>query len=274
MWVVLGFLVAAAIGLLVMLAAHGRKAVHLDSHPWILDDTAKSHVDILGGLAGFAFTGVVLVVTLARDRTGAADTALDIVIVMFLVAYLWWVGGAFLISYIPHRETSGELAPRVHFNLASTMEYRTVFLSWFALLPLLQANGLGRLAPVLYFLLPASLLCGSVLISMAADGLGLLRFWETYLSASVGVVLALGYTAIVAFVVPSARSAYSPLYLALVIFCINGLGFALAALTPLSRRYAGVRRFYEQHGGRIVAADMQLTMVSLAFLWLAVVGVI
>jgi hypothetical protein len=193
---------------------------------------------------------------------------------MFLVAYLWWVGGAFLISYIPHKETSGHLAPRVHFSLATTIEYRTVFLSWFALLPLLEANGLGRLAPVLYFLLPASLLCGSVLVSMAADGLGLLRFWETYFSGIVGIGLVLGYAAVVTFVTPSARSAYSPLYLALVIFCLNGLGFAIAALTPLSPRYAGVRRFFEQHGGRIVVADMQLTMVSLTFLWLGVVRVI
>jgi hypothetical protein len=274
MWVILGFLVAAAIGLVVVLAAYGRGAVHLDSHPWILHETAKLHVTILAGLAGFAFTGIVLVVTLVRDRTGAADTSLDIVIVMFLVAYLWWVGGAFLISYIPYKETSGDLVPRVHFSLATAMEYRTVFLSWFALLPLLQANGLGRLAPVLYFLLPASLLCGSVLVSMAMDGLGLMRFWETYLSALVGVVLALGYAAIVAFLTPGARSAYSPLYLALIIFCINGLGFALAALTPLSPRYAGIRHFYERYGGKIVVADMQLTMVSLAFLWLTVVGVI
>jgi hypothetical protein len=35
-----------------------------------------------------------------------------------------------------------------------------------------------------------------------------------------------------------------------------------------------VKRFYERHGRRIIIADMQLTMVSLAFLWLAVVGVI
>jgi hypothetical protein len=64
------------------------------------------------------------------------------------------------------------------------------------------------------------------------------------------------------------------MYLALVIFCINGLGFSLAALTPLVRRYAGVKHFYEQHGRWIVIADMQLTMASLAFLWLGVVGVI
>ena len=274
MWAVLGFLIAAAIGLVVVIAACDRGSVQRDKYPWILYDTAKSHVGIMAGLAGFAFTGGVLVVTLSRDRPGVADHSLDTVIVMFLVAYLWWIGNAFLITYIPHEETSGDLVPRVHFSLASTMEYRTVFLSWFALLPLLEANGLGRLAFVLYFLLPASLLCGSVLISMAADGLGLLRFRETYFSAAVGTVLALGYTAIVASAIPSARSPYSPLYLALVIFCINGLGFALAALTPLSPRYAGIKRFYEQHGRRIVAADMQLTMASLAFLWLGVVGAI
>jgi hypothetical protein len=274
MWAVLGFLAAAAIGLLAVLAASGRGEVRRDGYPWVLYDTAKSHVGIMASLAGFAFTGVVLVVTLARDRPGVADSSLDTVIVMFLVAYLWWVGNAFLITYMPHDETSGDLVPRVHFSLASTIEYRTVFLSWFALLPLLEANGLGRLAYVLYFLLPASLLFGSAVIAMAADGLGLLRVRETYFSATVGTVLALAYTAIVAFAVPGARTPYSSLYLSLVIFCVNGSGFVLAALTPLSPRYAGVKRFYKRHGRRVVIADMQLTMVSLAFLWLAVVGAI
>jgi hypothetical protein len=274
MWAVMAFLLAAVIGLVAVLAMGRHGSAQSDRYPWILYDTAKLHVGITAGLAGFAFTGIVLVVTLARDRPGVAGSSLDTVIVMFLVAFLWWVGNAFLISYIPHDETSGELVPRVHFSLASTIEYRTVFLSWFALLPLLEANGLARLSYVLYFLLPASLVCGSVLIAMAADGLGLLRVWETYFSAAVSTVLALGYAAIVAFAVPGARSQYSTLYLALVLFCINGLGFGLAALTPLSPRYAGIKRFYEHYGRRIVIADMQLTMMSLAFLWLGVVGVI
>jgi hypothetical protein len=274
MWVLVGFLLAAAVGLVAVLAVERRGSARSESYPWKLYGTANTHVGIMGGLAGFAFTGIVLVVTLARDRPGVAENSLDTVIVMFLVAYLWWVGNAFLISYIPHDETSGELVPRIHFSLASAIEYRTVFLSWFALLPLLEANGLGRLSYVLYFLLPASLLFGSVLIAMAADGLGLLRVWETYLSAAIGTVLALGYAAIVAFALPAARSPSSTLYLALVLFCINGLGFGLAALTPLSPRYAGVERFYKRYGRRIVIVDMHLTMVSLAFLWLGVVGVI
>jgi hypothetical protein len=274
MWVLIGFLLAAAVGLVAVLSVGRRSSDQTDSYPWILHDTAKMHAGITAGLAGFALTGVVLVVTLARDRPGITGNSLDTVIVMFLVAYLWWVGTAFLISYIPHNESSGELVPRVHFSLASTIEYRTVFLSWFALLPLLEANGLGRLSYVLYFLLPASLLCGSVLIAMAADGFGLLRVWETYFSAAVGLILALVYTAIVAFAAPGARSQYSTLNLTLVVFCINGLGFSIAALTPLSPRYPRFKQFYKKYGRRLVIADMQLTMVSLAFLWLGVVGTI
>jgi hypothetical protein len=274
MWAILGFLLAAAIGLTTVLRASDRGRVRLDDYPWMLDEVSKLQVGIVGNLAGFAFTGVVLVVTLARDRSVTAEASLDTVIVMFLVAYLYWVGSAFLISYLPNVSTSGDLMQRVHFSLASTIEYRTVFLSWFALLPLLQANGLGRLSGVLYFLLPASLLLGSLLLVMAADGLGLAQVKEIYFSAAVATLLALAYGAVVAWGVPGARSPYSSLYLAVVIFCVNGAGFALATLTPLSSRYDGVKRFYEQHGREIIIADMHLTMVSLAFLWLAVVGAI
>jgi hypothetical protein len=272
--VILGFVLAAAVGLATVLRVANKSVVQRTDYPWLLDEVSKLHVAIVGGLAGFAFTGVVLVVTLAQDRTRAAQISLDTVIAMFLVAYLYWVGSAFLISYLPHARTSGDFVQRIHFSLASTLEYRTVFLSWFALLPLLQANGLDRLVPMLYFLLPASLFLGSLLLSMATDGLGLLSVKETYFSAAVSTVLTVAYGAVVAWIFPSLRSPYSTLYLVLVIFVVNGASFALATLTPLSHRYDGVKRFYERHGRRIIIADMQLTMVSLAFLWLAVVGVI
>jgi hypothetical protein len=274
MWIFTGFFFATAIGLVAVFAVGRRGSVQNFSCPWVLYDVSKQHVGIMAGLAGFALTGIVLVVTLARNRPDVPGSSLDTVIVMFLVAYLWWIGNAFLLSYIPHGEKSGELVPRIHFSLASTIEYRTVFLSWFALLPLLEANGLGRLSYVLYFVLPASLLCGSAVIATTADGLGLLRIWETYFSAAVGLALALAYTVIVAFVFPGARSEYSTLYLALVLFCINGLGFVVAALTPLSSRYVSIEQFYNRYGRQIVIADMYLTMASLEFLWLGVVGVI
>ena len=274
MWVILGYIIASAIGLAVTLTVSSMEAETFEAHPWNLHETAKSHVHVLAALAGVAFTGVVLVVTLVGDKAGAENIALNTVITMFLVAFLWWIGGAFLISYLPSEERAGGPMPRVHFSLATTLEYRTVFLSWFALLPLLEANGLGRLAPVLWFLLPASLLCGSVLVAMAADGLGLMRVREVYFSAAVAIVLTLIWAGLVQFVFPGARSGSSPLYLALVVFCVNGAGFIVASLTPLAARYPGVGRFFFRHGRRLVVADMQLTMVLLTFLWLSVVGIL
>lgn len=273
MWVVAGFLAATVVGLIVVLVGSRRVPSPLLNHPWALYETAKLHVAIIGNLAGFAFTGVVLVVSFARDRPSVVDASLDNVVVMLLVAYLFWVGSAFLISFLPSTEATGDLIPRVHFSLATTIEFRTVFLSWFALLPLLEANGLARLAPVLYFLLPVSLFTGSVVVAMISDGLGLLTAGEMLLSAIVGAVLALAYTAIVALV-PEARSAYSPLVMALVIFCVNLVGFDLAALTPMAARYPAIKRFFERFGRQIAIADMQLTMLSLTFLWLAVVKAI
>jgi hypothetical protein len=274
MWTLVSFMVASVIGLATVLSAGRRGSIRRRDYPWMLDAVSQLHVAVVGSLAGFAFTGVVLVVTLAHDRPGRAEISLDTVIVMFLVSYLYWVGSAFLISYLPHAGTNGDLVQRVHFSLASTIEYRTVFLSWFALLPLLQANGLGRLLPVLYFLLPASLLLGSLLLAMATDGLGLMTLKEIYLSAAIGAGLALAYGAIAAFALPGIRSSYSSLYLTLAIFCVNGIGFAVAAGTPLASQYDGVRRFYERYGRKLIIADMQITTVSLSFLWLAVVGVI
>ena len=255
MWAILAFLLAMSIGLAAVLTVGHRGSAHRDEYPWMLDEVSKLHVVIVGTLAGFAFTGVVLVVTLPHNRPAGEQISLDTVIVMFLVSYLYWVGASFLISYLPHIRTSGDFVQRVHFSLASTIEYRTVFLSWFALLPLLQANGLGGLVPVLYFLLPVSLLIGSLLLAMATDGLGLLAVKETYLSAAIGTGLALLYGA-VALAVPAVRSPYSVLYLVVVMFCVNGAGFALASLTPLAPRYAGVKRFFEQNGRRIIIADM------------------
>ncbi len=274
MWTLVGFIAASVIGLATVLSAGRRGSIRRRDYPWMLDAVSQLHVTIVGTLAGFAFTGVVLVVTLAHDRPGRAEISFDTVVVMFLVSYLYWVGSAFLISYLPHASTSGDLVQRVHFSLATTIEYRTVFLSWFALLPLLQANGLGRLVPVLYLLLPASLLLGSLVVAMTTDGLGLMTVKETYFSGAVGTGLALSYGSVVAFGLPGMRSPYSSLYLALVIFCVNGIGFALAAGTPLVSQYDGVKRFYERYGRKLIIADMQVTTVSLAFLWLAVVGVI
>jgi uncharacterized membrane protein YczE len=56
MWAVVGFLLAAAIGLATVLAASRHGSVQRTSSPWIIHETANNHVVITGSLAGFAFT--------------------------------------------------------------------------------------------------------------------------------------------------------------------------------------------------------------------------
>jgi hypothetical protein len=272
MWAVFGFLLATAIGVPAVLWMTRHGSPRVEGHPWLVSDTVMMHVTILGGLAGFAITGVVLLVSLARDQPGTATSAFNTVLVMFLVAYFYYVGSAFLVSYLPNRDASGVSVPRVHFSLASTLEYRTLFISWFALRPLLDTYHLEQPAHVLTVLLPLSLLLGSVIIAVIADGHQLMRIREVYIAAALGTGLALSYAAAIAIVGSHAKSSDSALHLTIALFCVNGLGFATAALTPLATRYPAVATFYERHGRRIVLVDMQLTMTSLAFLWLAVVG--
>jgi hypothetical protein len=274
MWAVLAFVIAASIGTAGVLVATRRGAAHLMVEPWLLYDTAKLHVAIMGGLAGFAVTGIVLIASLARGQAAASAPALNTVVVMFTVAYFYYVGNAFLISYLPHRDPSGDFVPRVHFSLASSIEYRTLFVSWFALMPLLRTYGLQQSADMLAILLPISLLIGSVIIAMAADGLGLILAKETYLSLAIGTVLGVGYAGLVRLLTPDLASEYATIEMTLIIFGINGLGYAVAAATALAPRYPPIGRFYARQGRRLVIVDMQLTMSALVFLWMAVIGAI
>ncbi len=247
--------------------------VRLDPEPWHLSDTAKQHVTIMGGLAGFAVTGIVLIVSFARVQA-VSTVALDTVVVMFAAAYFFYVGNAFLISYAPSGDAGGDRAHRIHFALASSIEYRTLFVSWFALIPLFEAHGLSLPADVLSYLLPVSLLLGSAIIAMAADGLGLVSVNETYIAAATGTALALLYAALAWFGLPGLRDPYSAMAITVAVFVANLVGFAVAAFSPLSQRYPAVARFYERHSRRVGLIDMQLTMTVLAFLWLAVSGII
>ena len=271
MFVIAGFLCAAAVGLITALAICRNSTIDEDRQPWNLYEAALAHVQLLGGLAGFAFTGIILIVSFAMERGGPSDPSLDTVVVMFLVAFLWWIGGAFLISFLPHEGACGQLMPRIHFSLATTLEYRTIFLSWFALVPLLDANGLGHLNLVVDFLLFVSMACGSVLVAMVADGLGALRFKETYLLAAIALVLSLAFAIVARFAAPALQSTYAGLNVGLIIFVLNGLGFGTACLTPLGSQYPALAAFMGRHGKKIVVADMQLTMLSLSFLCFNVV---
>lgn len=274
MWVFLAFLaITLAVTLVVIVIWRGETERHDDS-PWVLSHLAGQHVFIMAGLAGFAVTGIVLTVGLLQGRS-TSSVALSTVVVMMFVAYFFYVGNAFLFSYfLPDRDASRNVPPRVHFALGSTIEYRTLFVSWLALMPLLDAYGLDLPRQILGWLVPASMIFGSVIMMVVTTSVGLMRIREVVGTVILATVLAHGYGLLVFAVLPGMRWEFSSIAVTVIVFGLNGAGFMLAALTPLSVRYPAVATFFERYGRRIVIADLASTVVSLSLLGLTVAGTI
>jgi hypothetical protein len=194
---------------------------------------------------------------------------------MMFVAYFFYVGNAFLFSYfLPNRDKSKKVLPRVHFALGSTIEYRTLLVSWQALMPLLDAYGLVLPRQFLGWLVPISMVFGSVIVMVVTTSVGLMRIREVVVTIILATLLAHGYGVLVHAVLPGLRWEFSSIAVMIVIFGLNGVGLMLAALKPLSVRYPTVEAFFEKYGRRIVIADLAATVVSLSLLGLAVAGTI
>ena len=274
MWVVVAFFAISLVVTLVAFFIWRGKIERHDDPPWELSSLAGQHVFIMAGLAGFAVTGIVLTVGLLQGRS-TSSVPLSTVIVMMFVAYFFYVGNAFLFSYfLPNRGASKNVPARVHFALGSTIEYRTLFVSWLALMPLLDAYGLVLPRQVLGWLVPVSMVFGSVIVTVVTSSAGLMRIREVVVTMFLAAALAHGYGILVFAFLPGMQWEFSSIAVAIIIFGLNGAGFMLAALAPLSVRYPAVETFFEKYGRRIVIADVASTVVSLSLLGLAVAGTI
>ena len=84
MWVLVAIVVVALVGIPAALLYSRNGVEHHEPPPWVLSALAGSHVGIMGGLAGFAVTGIVLIVGLARGQSASATTPLSTVVIMML----------------------------------------------------------------------------------------------------------------------------------------------------------------------------------------------
>ena len=197
MWVLVAIVVVALAGTLAALFYSRNGTERHDAPPWGAVRPGWQSGRFMGGLAGFAVTGIVLIVGLAHGQPVSATTPLSTVVIMMLGAFFFYVGNAFLFSYLlPSRETSKNVPPRVHFALGSMMEYRTLFVSWLALMPLLDAYGLVLPRQVLAWMVPASMVFGSVIVIMLTANVGLVRIKEIVVTIVLSVLLAHGYGAL------------------------------------------------------------------------------
>ena len=106
------FIVVAiiAVPLVCLLGRNGR--LRETELPWDLVDVAGRQMVVLGGLAGFAVTNIVLLVSLARDRAQTATESFTAVVTMFLVAYFFYVGTAVVMGFMPRDDPLSPVRPR------------------------------------------------------------------------------------------------------------------------------------------------------------------
>src|SRR4029079_5332305 len=102
----LAFLIGTIAAIAVGWRMVGRSQVLVRDTSFDPVEVGRRYVTILGGLAGFAVTGMIFLVTLGRCLAGADNASYPPVVPMFLVAYIGFLGVSILFANI--HGTSGE----------------------------------------------------------------------------------------------------------------------------------------------------------------------
>jgi hypothetical protein len=271
-------LLAAAICLaisvpLVLVVGRGGRVLEIDV-PWTLAEAAQRQVTIAGGLAGFAVTGMVLLVTLARDRAEIQTDAFNATVFMFLTAYLFFVAAAFLFALLPKTDPDGSHPPRIQFALAATLQFRSVIIAWFALRPLMQTFGLDVLADYSGGALTFSLCLGGIFVIAVLYGVGVITLREALVLPAVATIGWVTVTVLAMTAVPELQSTRSSLYLTAALYGLNVFTFLHFSIGLLVTMVEGVQVLYGRHSARLCLIDLQCTMVLLSFLWMSIIGIL
>lgn len=244
-----------------------RERIALSPLPWDTADAARRQINVVTAQGAVAVTALVLLVTLA-SKTASQTASFNTVVVMFLTAFLWFVGVAVEYSYLPlEAGPEGVLLPRLLFVLAGIQHYRTLFLSWLALKPLVDTFHLVEPGTIFAWLLGVSVLTAWLIAASVCYRTGVLGPREALLVPAAGIVLAVALSLATHNLAPSPRS-QDALILTLTIFTLNAVDFGVQAVAPMVYHRLG-QRWIEMSARIYVLADLEASIVTLALLWLA-----
>ena len=263
--VVLVVVVAVSVGIAVWFRR--RVQIDLGPLPWDLADAARRQITLLTTQGAVAVTALVLLVTFSSKNAVQRDS-FDTVVVMFLVAFLWFFGVAIEFAYLPlEGAAEGLLLPRVLYVAAGIQHYRTLFVSWLALIPLVETFDLAEPAVLLRWLLGVAVLTGWLIVASVCYRAGVLGFREAILMPGGGILTAVLLNLVLGGFVP-AGGFRDALLLTLVIFGLNVVSFGLQAVAPMIYRWRG-HQLIERFCRPFVVADLQAGNITLALLWVA-----
>jgi hypothetical protein len=241
--------------------------------PWSLPDVARMQGTLMSGMGAVSITGLVLILSFASRGTGDASTlGLDTVAIMFGIAFGSFIQTFYALSLLPDREVVGERIFRFYYGLTTTLQSRTIILLIVGQSTFVEFYGLTKAVATITPLIPGSLIAVFVVTSMVAHAMGLMRFQECAVVALIG--LALGLAFYLTMKGMGVREADGALNMTVLYAVINVNAFATIGMVLMTPGMPRLRAFIERHARFLTILEMQITVLSITFLWMSVMRVV
>lgn len=262
-------LVLVVVGVAVMWAVAGlrRQAI---ADPTLMPESSSRYVSIMGGLAGFAVTGLVLLVgqTSNLAKSGADFTN---VLAMFVVAYMGLLSVAIQFANVAdHIRKPFDVGVAQHTVAMISLYF--IFMGWFALRPLFQAFGLAAMAEISSWLLIMVNLAGYPLLAAALVRGGYARVREVVLLANLGVLAAIAYVVAVRILVPGGRAPDGTLALTLLAFLPGALMYGIVSALPTLAAHPRLVPILQQRWHLVVLSYATFVVILVELLLVSVLG--
>jgi hypothetical protein len=270
---VVGYLLAAGVAIFIALIAAGPRHTVRRDETLDAGELAGRQVSIFSSLAGFAATGIVLLVTLSRDATDLGGTAVTTILAMFVVAYMGMYSVSVQLSNVSSRTS------QVGFDLGAaqlagaTISQYYLFFGWLALRPLFDAFGLTQMAELVTYLLIAAVAVGYGPLASVLQRTG----FATIRMIVLMPLIATGVTAAYVLLLRISGVGRVPdgtLALILVGFIPGALAHAGLTFLPILARMERLSAILADRAHLLILGYAQAVMVLVYFLLLSVVGLI
>jgi hypothetical protein len=272
MTAVIGYLIVVTIAIAAALVVAGPHYVVRRDPTFELEDVSARQVPILGALAGFAVTGVVFLVTQARNVPDATNTSFTTVVTMFVVAYMGYFSSSVLFANVSHRTDDKTFDLAAAQYAGASISLFSVFLGWFALKPLFETFALTTIATVTGWLLVGAVVVGFGQLATALYRSG---YAPARLIALIGLLAAvgtLGYAVVIGAVAPHLRSSEATLALTIVAFIAGVPAYGAMTILPIAARRRRFTPILADRWHLAVIAYAEGVTVLIAFLLIAVLG--
>lgn len=269
--VVIGYLLATGVAVAAVWMIAGRGYTNVRDRSVDLGELGGRNVGVLGGLAGFAITAIVLLVTLGRGLPVASDTPFTALLTMFFVAYVAALGASLVFASITDdRSESGFDLPAAGFVVGAMSLSFGFAASGLALQPMFEAFGLFRMAEIAGWVMVVAVIAGYGLIVQYLHRAG---YVNARLAVAIGL-LALAASGIYAAVAALFRltSPESTLLLTVTGFAVAAPAYVLIGSLPVIARSPRVAGVLARRGPYVVLAYVQSQTMLLSFLVLCVLG--